>query len=249
MEKIKLTAKTRGIKGKKVKNLRKQGLLPAVLYGQGKNAQNLEINIKKFEKIYKKAGTSTLVDLTIDDKSPIKVLFYEPQLNPVDDTPIHADIYKIRMDQKITTEIPLKFVGEAPAVKELEGNLIKSKDSLEIECLPGDLLSEIEVDISSLKTFDDVVNIGNLNIPENIKVLAEESDTVLSVTPPRSEEELKAMEEEATADQEKAQVEKMEAQAQADKGEEEKTGKEKTSEGDKGSEEKPAEGGEKKEEK
>lgn len=244
MEQINLSAKNRTITGKKVKNLRKLGLLPAVLYGQGQKSINLQINLKQFEKTYNNAGTSALVDLKIDDQKPIKVLFNEPQVDPVTNTSIHLDIYKIRMDKKINTEIPLNFVGVAPAVKELEGNLIKSKDSLEIECLPGNLISSINVDISALKTFDDVISIKDLKIPDGIKVLADSEETIASVTPPRSEEELKEMEQVAAVDVEKAQVEKIETEAAVEKEE-----KEVEKEGEDSKTEKPAESGKKEEKK
>lgn len=217
MEKINLKAKTRAIIGKKAKTLRNQGIIPLVLYGQGKEATNLEVNLADFLKAYKKAGRSSLIDLTIDDKSPIKIIVKNIQKHPVTEYIIHADLYKIKMDEKITANIPIKFTGEAPAVKELEGNLITSKDNIEVECLPGDLIHEIEIDVSVLKTFDDVIHVKDIKLAENIEVLDEPEDIIAMVTPPRSEEELEAMDSEAAADSEKAQIEKMEAEAEAEK--------------------------------
>lgn len=235
MERINLSAKLRDITGKKVKSIREKGELPAVLYGQGKKATNLSVNRKEFIKIYSKAGGSSLVDLAVDQKTPVKILIHQPQMDPVLDEPLHVDFYQIRMDEEITTKIPLKFIGVAPAVKELEGNLITNKEDIEVKCLPANLVPQIEVDISSLKTFENQIRIKDLKIPSTLTVLDNPEDTVALVNPPRSEEELEAMEAEAAADAEKAGIEKMEADAEAEKAakEAEKEGEEKPEEGKK----------------
>jgi len=221
MKIIELHSKIRDITGKKVKELRSKGLIPAVLYGSGEKSENLTLDTKSFKKTYEEAGSSALVDLKIDDKEPIKILIHEPQIDPVTDEPLHVDLYKVKMTEKITTEIPLEFIGESPAVKDLEGNLITNKDAIEVKCLPGDLISEIKVDISALKTFDDLIHVKNLSVPANIEILDVADEIVAQVTPPRSEEELEAMETEAAADQEKEQIDKMETEAQAEKAKEE----------------------------
>jgi large subunit ribosomal protein L25 len=234
MKTIELNAKKREVTGKKVKTLREKGSIPAVMYGSDAKPQNLEINTKEFNKIYQEAGTSSLVDLKVDGTNT-KVLIHEPQMDPVKDVPIHVDLYKVKMSEKITTAIPIEFIGESPAVKDLEGNLITSKDEIEVECLPGDLISEIKVDISALKTFDDMVYVKSLNLPSTIEVLDDPEDIIAQVTPPRSEEELEQMEAEATTDQEKEQIEKIEAEAEA--GKEAKEGEEETAKEESKSEE------------
>lgn len=237
MEKINLIAQKRDLLGKKVKQLRMQGQLPAVFYGQGNEGENIAISLGDFKKAYKKAGSSSLIDLEIGEAKPVKTIVKRVQFHPVNDQPLHVDFYKIKMDEAITTSLPLNFLGESAAVKELEGNLITNKDSIEIECLPADLVSHIDVDIGKLATFDDVIKISDLNIPANIKVLDDLEETVVLVTPPRSEEELAQMEQETAVDTEKAQIEKMEVEAEAEKAEKPEE------------EEKAAEVGEKKEEK
>lgn len=251
METIKLVAQPRTQLGKKVKELRINGLIPAVLYGKDNKPINLQIDSKKFKVVYNKAGSSSLVDLEIHNQEPIKVLIQDVQENPISNEPIHIDFYAIRMDEEITTEIPLKFVGIASAVKDLEGNLVKNYDKIEVECLPIDLISEINVDISSLKTFEDQIKIKDLNIPEKLKVIDDLESVVAVVTPPRSEEELEAMETEAAADKEKEVVEEMEKKDEEEKlakeGEEGKEGDEKKEE--KAGSDKPNETGKKKEKK
>jgi large subunit ribosomal protein L25 len=217
MEKIKLEAKTRELVGKKTKQLRNDGMIPVVLYGQGKEGTNLTVNTKEFNRIYKIAGMSSLIDLSIDEKNSVKSIVKDVQKHPVTEKILHADLIKVKMDEKITAEIPLNFIGESIAVKELEGNLITSKDTVEVECLPGDLVHNIDVDISVLKTFDDAIYVKDLVIPTTIEIQDDAEEVVALVTPPRSEEELEAMDSEAAADTEKAQIEKMESEAEAEK--------------------------------
>ncbi len=232
MEKITLKAKKREITGRKVKELRENGILPVVLYGKGKKSESLEIDLKKFSDVYKKAGTSSLIDIQIDDKAADKVLIQDIQFHPITSQPIHADLYAIKMDEKITTEIPIKFIGVSPAVKDQEGSFIANYDEIEVECLPGDLVHEIVVDISRLKTFDDQIKASDLNIPEKIKPMIEADEVIALVNPPRSEEELEALEGTA-ADAEKEAVEKMEEEAQAEKDAKEAEKAEKDGEGTK----------------
>lgn len=194
MEKITLPVKTRKETKKLVKKLREQGQIPAVLYGHKIKPKNLSVGYNQFEKIYKEAGESSLIDLIVDKEKPFKALIQEVQYDPFKGKIIHVDFHQVRMDEKITTTIPIKLIGESPAVKELGGTLVTSLDEIEIECLPNDLVHEIEVDVSSLKTFDDLIHIKDLKIPSRIKVLKNEDEVVVSVTPPRTEEELKELE-------------------------------------------------------
>lgn len=234
MEKITLAAQPRTQLGKLAKQLRASGLIPAVLYGKNTKPVNIQVILKKFENVYDQAGSSSLVDLAIGNEKPIKVLIQDLQTNPVTDLPIHIDFYAIKMDEKITTEIPLTFINEAPAVKELEGNLIRNYDEIEVECLPADLVSEIEVDISPLKTFEDQIKIKDLRVSEKIKVLEDPEEVVALVNPPRSEEELEAMEEKGAAETEKEAVDEMEKKAEEEKANKEAEKTEKTDDEKKG---------------
>lgn len=208
MLKISLKAKQRSIIGKKAKELRNKDLIPLVLYGHGFKPENIEAAKNTFIKVSQKAGSSNLVDLEIEQKKPIKVLIHDIQTHPVSDEIIHADLYRVRKDRRLRTQIPLHFTGKSRAVEDKEGNLITHKDSIEVEVLPDDLIDEIKVDISSLKTFDDAIKISDLDIPLTIEVLDEKDDIVANVTPPRSEEELEALEEEVEEDVEGVEVEK-----------------------------------------
>lgn len=216
MEDLILKSKKRDIIGKKVSQLRAQGELPVVLYGKEIKPLNLTINQKEFEKISKTAGTSTLVNLAVENEKPVKVLIQDIQFDPVKDNIIHADLYQVKMTEKLQTEIPLKFIGESLAVKDLQGNLITNREALEVECLPDDLVSEIEVDITKLATFDDMIHVKDILVPEKISVLTDPEEVVALVEAPKTEEELEAELAPTAAEEEKAAIEGIEAQAAAE---------------------------------
>lgn len=203
-----LHAISRDITGKKVKSLRADGFIPAVLYGHDVKPTNLTLPAKEFSKVFSEAGSSNLVKLEINEKNPVNILILEPQVDPVRDFTIHADLYQVRMDEKIKTEIPIEFVGVSEAVEQLDGTLITNKSELEVECLPGDLVDHIEVDLSVLKTFEDSVHVKDLKVTDKIEILADPEEMIVSVEPPRSEEEMAELEESA-ADTEAEAIEKM----------------------------------------
>ncbi len=203
-----------------VKNIRNQGKIPAILYGHDINSQPLSLERRDFIRLYRDVGSSSLIDLKVGKDKAKKVLIQEVQFHPVSDEPLHIDFYQVRMKEKIQTSIPLKFTGESPAVEEEGGNLITSKEELEVECLPQNLVDEIKVDISVLESFDDVVRVEDLDISKGIEVLDETDEVVATATPPRSEEELEALEEAP----EESDVEDIEVEAE--KEEEEGEGEE-----------------------
>lgn len=192
MDSPQLAATSRDLIGKKVKQLRQAGQLPAVVYGQGERGQLLSVDGKSFTKLARQAGSSTLIELSVDDQSPVKVLIHDEQYDPISGQMMHADLFKVKMNEKLQTEIALNFIGESPAVVDLGGNLVTTKDAVKIEAFPQDLVPSIDVDISSLATFDDKITVGDLNVPSKIEVLDDPEETLAVVTPPRSEEELEA---------------------------------------------------------
>jgi len=101
----------------------------------------------------------------------------------------HADFYQVNMKEKITTEIPLHFIGEAKAIKELGGTLIKDMDSLEVECLPSDLVDHIDVDISVLNTYDDAIRVSDLQLPKGITMVHHTNEMIAAVKEPKVEVE------------------------------------------------------------
>ncbi|MFH1366412.1 MAG: 50S ribosomal protein L25 [Patescibacteria group bacterium] len=213
MEELILKAKTRKIRGKENKKLRKNQTLPAVVYGHAIKSASVAVNYSDFQKVYTKAGESSLIDLIIDDRKPVKAIIQDIQYDAATGQIIHADFHQVTMTEKITTEVVLKFINEAPAVKELAGVLVKNMDRVKITCLPADLVHQIEIDLAVLKTFDDIIYIKDLKIPEKIEILEKSDEAVVKVLPPRSEEELKALEEkpeEKVEEVEKVEKEKKE---------------------------------------
>lgn len=199
-----LDAERRTIFGKQVAGARKSGKLPAILYGQGIESASLFIDEKAFREVLAKAGTNTIVKLEFTDDgrktSDIRnVLIHDVAYDPVDEKPIHADLYQVRMDKAVQVEVPIIFQGEAPAIKSGGGVLIRAMHAIEVEALPANLPHEIIVDISRLETFEDTIYVKDLKIPHGVTVRVDAETPVASVAPPRSEEELKALEEAAPA--------------------------------------------------
>ena len=218
---VELKAKIRKLKGKKVRRLREKGILPAVVYGHNIPSKMIKVSYNDFQKVLEKTGESTLIDLKIDQKKPVSVLIQDVQLDPVKDKIIHVDFYQVKKGEKIETEIELNFVGESKAVKELNGTLVKVMDKIPVRCLPKDLIQELDVDISSLNTFDDVIRVADLSFPPGIEVLVDSEETVASVSPPEKEEEEKVGEEKL----EEEKVSKEEEQKEEKESKEEKEGK------------------------
>jgi len=200
MKKIKLEAKTRLERGAKVNKGRQSGLIPAVVYGKAVAAKSLWISTLDFKRLIKKSGESALIDLDIDAKEQSNVIIHEMQKDPVTGNFDHVDFFQVKMDEKIKTEIELVFVGESAAVKEAGGVLVKNLDKVEVECLPADLPSSIEVDISSIKNFDDYIYAKDLKVGSGVELKVDLETVVALVSPPRSEEELKGLEEKVEAD-------------------------------------------------
>ncbi len=179
------------------KALRKEGLLPAVLYGKEIDSVPLLISFDVFEKLYKEAGETTIINLTIEgDSQEHAVLIKDTQLSPITGKCLHVDFYQIKRGEKLHVTIPLNFVGEPPAVKDFGGILLTNKNEIEVECLPKDLPKEIIVDLFGLKEIDDSITIKDLKIPTGVEVLGEPEESIVIVAPPAVEEEEETVSEE-----------------------------------------------------
>ena len=201
-----IEAQARTVLGKQNIKLRKQGILPAVLYGSGKESVHLQIASKAFDKIYRKAGENTLVNLKIDGKTETKVLIHDVAKHFMRDEAIHVDFYEVDLTKKTHAKVPLEFIGIAPAVKELGGILLKVANEIEVEALPADLPHKIEIDLTGLKTFENTIRLADVKVSDKVKILGNPDDMIVSVQAPRSEEELASLEQ-PTAEAEKAAVE------------------------------------------
>lgn len=166
------------------KQLLTQKLLPAVFYGNGKENEVMILDYEEFRKVFRDAGSNTIVTLKLPSGKSEKVLIHEVQLDPVKDTYRHVDFYGLQMKEKITTTIPLHLVGESNAVKNFGGVLISNLDELEVRCLPTDLVHHIEVSLETLENIGDSIHVSEIAIPKGIEVLADMEETVASVQPP-----------------------------------------------------------------
>jgi large subunit ribosomal protein L25 len=216
-------------KNAKPNKLRQDGKIPAVVYGKHFDSLAIAVDRIEFEKIFKEAGTSSLIDVTAGDQK-FKVLVHDTQIDPLTSSIIHIDLLKVNMKEKIHAEIPLEFTGDSSAVIDLEGSLITPVDSIEVECLPGDLMSVITVDISILDDFEKNIKVSDLKLSEAIEVLSDPEEILAFVQEPRSEEEIEALNEEVVENVEAIEVENKGEDAPAEEGAEAEKAEEKKAE-------------------
>lgn len=174
--------------------------VPAIVYGQGVTPLMVSVPKTEFSRVLSVAGSSSLLDLSIEGASPVKVVIKAVQVHPIAMTPYHIDFHQVRMDKELSAQIPLKFINDSAAVKVLGGTLIKSMDEVTVECLPADLPHEIEVDLAKLATFGDSITVATLVLPKGVKVQGELDATIATVAAPFTEDQLKAMEESTVGD-------------------------------------------------
>lgn len=221
---LSLTVKLRQLRGKKSENLRKEKILPGVVYGKEVGNLLIEIPYVDFRKIYQEAGESVIINLTIkkaaDDKNQLAekeypVLIRETQKDPVTLEIIHVDFYQIPTDKEIEMVIPLEFIGSAPAEKELGGILIKNIHEIRVKALPKNIIHSIKVELSSLRTLEDRIRIKDLNIPQGIKILIS-GDEIVALAGEFKEEKI----EEAPAEMKLEEVEVVKKEKKVKEGEE-----------------------------
>lgn len=191
---IELKGKKRQLKAQTNDSLRKKGLTPAILYGAGIDSLPITLDIKEFEKVFKEAGTNSLVNLKLDDDSQHPVLIHEVLRHPVTENAQHADLYQVDLKETVTTNVPLVFIGESFAVKDSGGVLVKNIHEIEIEALPTDLPHQLEVDLSKLKTFEDRILVSDISVPSGVKILTPGDEIVALASKPMSQEEIEAAE-------------------------------------------------------
>ena len=196
METIVIKANSRDIYGKKLANSRKDGQVPGVVYGNQKENQSVFVDGHDFTRAFMHAGHSTIVELKVGDGSSENVLIHDIDSDPITNEIRHVDFYRVNMNKAIRTEVPLHFIGEAPAVFQQEGSLFKNIEEVEVETLPANLPPQIEVDISGLDDFTKTIHVSDLKVGDGVEILTDLEQLVCKVEPPRSEEEMAALEEE-----------------------------------------------------
>ena len=181
----------RTVIGKKVRQLRRQGLLPVHVYGADIQPANLQVDDRTLNRLLPIVGSNIPVSVEYDGGNDENICFVrEVQRHPVTDAVIHVDFLRVDVTQTITAEVPLTLTGVSPAVSQMAGTLLQNLQSLLIEALPMSMPAEIEVDISGLVDFDASLQVGDVEVPDDVTVMNDLSDSIARVAPPRLEVEL-----------------------------------------------------------
>jgi large subunit ribosomal protein L25 len=225
MDKIELKVANREILWKKVKHLRRQGITPVHVFGHGIESLALQCEARELERVLSQAGQTRLINLKLaKEKKPRTVVVREFDRDWRKGELVHVDFYQVRMEEKIRVEVPVVFLGEAPALKFKEHMLDHELGTFTVECLPAKIPSSIEVDVSSLTELDQAIRVKDVALDKDITVLSSPDLVVakISLRPVEKVEE-EVVEEAVAAEAEAAEEE---AEGAKEAGAEEKESKE-----------------------
>ncbi len=214
MDPISLTAEHRTAVRKGLGPLRRSGYLPAVMYGIDKTPVSLQLNSREASKVINRILGTVLIDLQLADGNH-KTLLREVQRNFVTDEILHVDFFEVAMDRVMRVYIPVRLVGASPAVNTLGGVLVRGLSDIEIECLPNDLIQEVNVDLSVLKQIGDNIHVSDLQVPSTIKIITHPDEQIARATY-ASQEELAVEKPETTAEVEVVEKGKKEEEGEAE---------------------------------
>jgi large subunit ribosomal protein L25 len=182
MKRLELEVLKREIKGKKVRFLRRGGLVPCNIYGHGIESQPVQVEARKLGQIIARAGGTDLIALKMGGSdTPGMVLIRDVQRNPMTGEPIHVDFYQVNMSEKLKADVPLVFTGAAPAMKLKNVSLLHAMTAIQVEALPDDLPHNIEVDISSLALPEQSIHVKDLTVSSKITILADPDQMLIKV--------------------------------------------------------------------
>ncbi len=185
-EKYTLSCELRTVFGKKIKKLRKEGKIPANVFGQNFKSTAIAVNEKEFFKIYRKVKETGIIYLQVN-KEEIPVLINHIQYHPVSSKPLHIDFRKVDLSKKIETMVPVKLIGESEAVNQKQGVLLTHINELKIEAKPGDIPPAIEIDISCLKNINQEIKVEHLPKATNYIILEPPEKVIISVVAHKEE--------------------------------------------------------------
>ena len=189
-EQVELAAEKRVVLGKQVQQLRRQGWIPAVMYGHGFAPVHLQFKARSLTQALSQVGGSQLIRIRVKgQKQPEMALMRAVQRDCIRGTLLHVDFYRVMMTERLTTEIPLAIVGESPVLELKEGILLHGISTIEVECLPGDLVDALEVDLSDLVEVDQALYVRDLAVPAGIEVLTDPDEMIVRIAPLEAEEE------------------------------------------------------------
>ena len=195
MTKLTLIVEPRKIFGRKVKKLRKEGKVPANIYGKKVKSTAVLVDLKEFEKVFKDAGETSLVYLQ-EGKKERAVLVRNIQKSPVVEDILHVDFQEVNLKEKVVAKVPVEVVGESPVEKRGEGTVVQQLDEVEVSALPTDLPEKFEVDVSILKEVDQAIYLKDLKVTRGVEISDDLEKIVVKVEPLRTEEEVPQKEEE-----------------------------------------------------
>jgi large subunit ribosomal protein L25 len=188
MTKFRLTAEARKISGRKVKNLRKEGILPGNISGKKIKSEAVQVVLKDFEKVYKEVGQTGLLTLEIG-KGEKPVLIHNLQVNPVSEAPLHVDFLQVDLKEKVEADVPVELTGEAPAEKQAIGTVVQYLNEIKVEALPMDLPEKFIVDTSELAEVDQSISVKDLKADRSkVDIKTGADEIVVKVEPPQKEE-------------------------------------------------------------
>jgi large subunit ribosomal protein L25 len=181
---VELAAKKRSVLGSKVKRLRREGWVPGVMYGHNFESVHLQFDERDLRNVLSQVGGSQLINIKIDNADkPEFALLRDVQRNVITGDLLHVDFYRVMMTQTITTEIPLLTTGESPVVEQKEGILLHGISEIEVECLPGDLVDALEVDLSELTEVGQAILVEDLAVPSGIDILTDRDEMIARLVP------------------------------------------------------------------
>lgn len=180
MKKLELHVEPRKLVGRKVKQLRATKILPANLYGKSIKSQTIQIKVEEFQKTYKEAGETGIIELILDGKS-VPTMITQVQVHPVSRALLHVDFHQVNLKEKIRAHIPIELAGMAPAVEQKIGVMLTLLDEVEVEAYPGDLIDKIEADITHLKEIGQAIIAGQLNLPKEIALITEPEAEIVKI--------------------------------------------------------------------
>jgi large subunit ribosomal protein L25 len=223
---LELTLDAREALGKANKRLRRSGFVPGIVFGKGEPSTPVQVEAKAFETLYRAAGRTSVVQIKLPGRNgATSGIIKSVQRNPLSGGAIHVDFFLVNLTQEMEIDVPLVFVGEAPAVEETGGTLLHNLSSLHVKALPNDIPHEVTVDVSVLKSLDVAIHVRDLSLNRDLVHVLTDGDTlVATVVPPRAEEpepepELTEEELEAIAAAEAAEGEGVEGAAEGEGGE------------------------------
>jgi len=182
MEKIKLLVKEREVK--KPNQLRRDGAIPATLYGPGQAPESVQVDAREFSRL-PAAAFSHMIELDMGSKSKTNAIIRHVQRKGVNHKVLNIEFYRVALDRKLTISVQFKFVGTSPCVAE-GNNYVEAYQEAEIECLPGDIPDFIEIDLSKLVELEDAIHFGDLQVKDSIKILNPADEVICKVIAPRT---------------------------------------------------------------